>query len=156
MIHFERALEFRAAPDEIWNVLGRFMHIEEFAPKVTAVEALTSGADGVGSKRRCQFEDGTSVVEEVTEWEDNKFYRVQLSEMEAMPLHSAMAQIEVKPLGEGMAKVIWGMDYHVKYGPLGWLLGQTMMKMMMGKILDGNLRGLAQKVEENRNQIRVG
>ena len=44
----------------------------------------------------------------------------------------------------------WGMDYRVKYGPVGWLLGQSMMKMMMGKILDGNLKGLADKVKSNR------
>jgi len=156
MIHFERTLEFRATPEEIWNVIGRFMHIDEFAPKVTAVDALTSGDDGVGSKRRCHFEDGTSVVEEVTQWEDNKSYSVRLSEMAAMPLHEATAEIAVNPLGDGMTMVTWGMDYHVKYGPIGWLLGQTMMKMMMGKILDGNLKGLAQKVESDRNQTRVG
>lgn len=42
------------------------------------------------------------------------------------------------------------MDYRVKYGPPGWLLGQTMVKMMMGRILDGNLKGLAEKVWSNR------
>jgi hypothetical protein len=46
--------------------------------------------------------------------------------------------------------VIWDMDYRVKFGPFGWLLGQTMMKMMMGKILDGNLKGLADKVRSNQ------
>ncbi len=42
------------------------------------------------------------------------------------------------------------MDYRVKFGPFGWLLGQTMMKLMMGKILDGNLKGLANRVRSNR------
>jgi len=28
------------------------------------------------------------------------------------------------------------IDYRVKYGPLGWLMGQPMMKVMMGKIFD--------------------
>ena len=41
----------------------------------------------------------------------------------------------------------WSMDYRVKYGPLGWLLGQT----MMGKVLDGNLKGLADNVALGRN-----
>jgi len=47
--------------------------------------------------------------------------------------------------------VIWDLDYRVKFGPFGWLLGQTMMKMMMGKIIDGNLKGLADKVQANQN-----
>lgn len=42
------------------------------------------------------------------------------------------------------------MEYRVKFGPIGWLLGQTAMKMMMGKILDGNLKGLAGKVESQQ------
>ena len=31
-------------------------------------------------------------------------------------------------------------------------MGQTMMKMMMGKIIDGNLKGLADKVRLNRKE----
>ena len=42
------------------------------------------------------------------------------------------------------------MDYRVKFGPFGWVVGQTMMKMMMGKIFDGVLKGLADKVRSNR------
>ena len=49
--------------------------------------------------------------------------------------------------------VTWGIDYRVKYGPVGWLLGQTLMKLMMGKILDGNLNGLAKKVLMNQNSM---
>jgi len=127
------------------------MHIDEFAPLVTAVDALTSGQDGVGSKRRCHFEDGTSVVEEVTTWESEKGYGVRLSEMAAMPLHEAHAELSIEPVSATIARVTWGMDYRVKYGLLGWLLGQTMMMMMMGKVLGGNLKGLAQKVESNRD-----
>ena len=72
MIHNQRTTEVDATPQEVWAVLGRFMHIQEFAPRIRTVDALTDGEDGVGSRRRCNFEDGTSLVEEVTEWEDNR------------------------------------------------------------------------------------
>lgn len=39
--------------------------------------------------------------------------------------------------------------YSLKYGPFGWLPGQTMMKMMLSKVLAGNLHGLADKVRSN-------
>ncbi len=126
------------------------MHIDEFAPQVKSVDALTDGEDGVGSKRRCHFENGTSLVEEVTEWEDNRGYRVRLSDMAAMPLHEACAELSVEPLDSKRSRVKWSMDYRMKYGPVGWILGQTMMKVMMGKILDGNLEGLADKVRSNQ------
>ncbi|WP_419909115.1 SRPBCC family protein [Hoeflea sp.] len=146
MIHHERTLVIDAEPDAVWAVIGRFMHIDEFAPMVTSVDALTNGADGMGSKRRCLFENGSSMVEEVIGWEPERGYRVLLSDMDPMPLEEAQAEIAVAPTKNGQTKVTWSMDYRVKYGPLGWLLGQTMMKMMMGKVLDGNLKGLADKV----------
>ena len=150
MIHFVRSLEIDAKPDAVWAVLGQFMHIDEFAPEIESVDALTDGNNGIGSKRRNNFKNGTSLVEEVTEWEPKRRYRVQLSEMSSMPLHEAYSAISVEPTDNGRSMVTWDMDYRVKFGPLGWLLGQTMMKLMMGKIIDGNLKGLADKVRSNQ------
>ncbi|MES0872103.1 SRPBCC family protein [Pseudovibrio sp. SCP19] len=150
MIHFERSLMIDARAHAIWNVLGKFMQIDEFAPLLKSVDALTEGPDGVGSKRRCHFEDGNSVVEEVTEWETNHRYRVRLLEAPSMPLHEAYAEICIKPHTQGRSLVVWSMDYRMKYGPLGWLMGQTLLKMMMGKVLDANLKGLSAKVKAPR------
>lgn len=151
MIHYERTLDIDATPEALWVVIGRFMHIDEFAPLIKSVDALTDGEDGIGSKRRCYFDDGTSVVEEMTNWEANRRYSVRLLEMKSMPINEAHAELSVEPLDNGRTRVKWGMDYRVKYGPFGWVLGQTMMKLMMGKILDGNLEGLADKVRSNQN-----
>ncbi len=144
MIHFERSLTMDAAPGAVWAVLSRYMHIDEFAPQISSVEALTSGDAGVGSKRRNHFENGTSLVEEVTEWKPGTGYTVKLSDMAAMPLKAASSQIRIQPV-DGRARVTWTFDYGVKFGPLGWVIGQTLMKMMMGKIIAANLQGLAEK-----------
>ena len=86
LIHHERTLDIDAAPEAVWGVVGgggggggggRFMHIDEFPPLVKSVDALTDGEDRTGSKRRCNFDDGTPVVEEATEWVDNRCYRVR-------------------------------------------------------------------------------
>ncbi len=98
MIHFERSLNIKATPQELWAVIGRFMHIDEFAPLIKSVDALTNGEDGVGSKRRCNFDDGSSVVEEVTEWEACRKYRVRLFEMSTMPLNEMYAEISLDSL----------------------------------------------------------
>ncbi|MBO6916794.1 MAG: SRPBCC family protein [Rhizobiaceae bacterium] len=145
MIHFEHHRTINASSDAIWEVLSRFMHIDEIAPQITKVDALTQGEDGVGAKRRNHFENGTSLVEEVTQWKPGIGYKVQLSDMAAMPLHAASSEIRILPNGT-QSKVTWTFDYRVKYGPLGWLMGQTLMKMMMGKIIDANLKGLEERV----------
>ncbi|MCV0428479.1 MAG: SRPBCC family protein [Roseibium sp.] len=146
MIHSQRTFVIDASPEKVWPILSRFMHIDEFAPLVKSVDALTVGETGVGSKRRCHFKDGNSLVEEVTHWQVNRGYRVRLSDTDPMPLKEAYAELSIAPQGTGQTKVVWSMDYRVKYGPIGWLLGQKMMKRMMGKILDGNLKGLANQV----------
>ncbi len=149
MIHHERTLKINATPEAIWAILSRFMQIDEIAPQIAYVEALTHGVYGVGSKRRCYFENGTSLVEEVTKWDPNRGYSVRLSDMSAMPLTDAHAAIAIEPLDGTGTRVIWSMDYAMKYGSLGWLMGQTLMKMMMSKVLDGNLRALADKVNSD-------
>ncbi len=149
MIHFQRSYSIDATPEAVWAVLGRYMHIDAFAPLIVSVDALTEGEDGLGSKRRNHFENGTSVVEEVTAWKPNHGFTVKLSDMAAMPLHEAHSEVFITP-GAGGSNVTWTFDYRVKYGPLGWLMGQTLMKMMMGKIIDGNLKGLADAVRANQ------
>jgi carbon monoxide dehydrogenase subunit G len=150
MIHFERTLEIEATTEAIWAVASNFMHIDEFAPEIKSVDALTEGKVGIGSKRRNHFNNGTSLVEEVIEWDtDSRYHRISSSEMSSMPLHEAYSAISIERMDSGRSMVTWDFDYRVKFGPLGWLLGQTMMKMMMGKIIDANLKGLAEKVEAN-------
>lgn len=150
MVHHQRTHTINADPKAVWAVLGRFMHIDEFAPLVTSVDRLTDGTDRVGSRRRCHFEDGNSLVEEVTEWEVGRRYRVRLSETDPMPLKEAYAEISIAPSGPDQTRVAWSMDYRVKYGPVGWLLGQTLMKAMMTKVLDANLKGLDTQVHATR------
>ena len=147
MIRLERTRDLKATPDTVWAELSRFMHMDDIAPMVTSVEPLSSELSGMGAKRRCHFENGSAMVEEVTEWEPGRGCRVRSSELDSMPLHEMVAGIAVTPKGADGSTVTWTVGFRVKYGPLGWLLGQTMMKRMMGKVLDGNLQGLAAKVE---------
>ncbi|WP_284377212.1 SRPBCC family protein [Amylibacter marinus] len=146
MIHHSKELEINASVETVWATLARFMHIDEFAPYVTSVDALSVNHDGLGAKRRCHFDNGTSLVEQVIAWSSNHSYRVHLSEMDAMPLIASEAEIKIQALDAGRTLVTWSMDYSVKYGALGWLLGQTLMKMMMGKVLVANLKGLAASI----------
>ncbi|MEM1430162.1 MAG: SRPBCC family protein [Pseudomonadota bacterium] len=158
MILFAGSLTTEATPEAVWAVLGRHMHIDAFAPQIVTVEALTQGEIGGGSRHRNHFQNGTSLVEEATHWQPDKGYAVRLSDMAALPLHEASSTVRITPEGES-AKAAWTLNCRVKYGPVGWLLGQTAIKRMMGKIIDGNPRGLADAVRTDRagrGQNRAG
>lgn len=94
--------------------------------------------------------DGTSVVEEVTEWVPNRRYRVRLTDAGPMPVKEAHATLSVEPLDERRSRMKMEMDYRMKLGPIGWVMGQTMMKAMMGKVFEGVLQGLKDKVQANK------
>jgi len=147
MIHNERTRDISAPPEAVWRLLGRFMHIGDFHPRIASVDALTEGEPGEGSSRRCNFKDGSSVVEQVTSWESGRRYRVRLSEY-SMPLKQAFAEFSIEPAGDGKTRARMAMDYQVKFGPLGWLMGQTMIKSMKGKVFDVVIDGLAKKAED--------
>ena len=146
MIHIERSLVIDASPDAVWEVLGRFMHIDEFAPFVVSVDALTPGADGLGSIRRCNFDNGGSLVEEVIDWRPGQSYRIRASEFGPIPMTTATVDIKLQPMGPARTQVIWAMDCQMKYGPVGWLMGQTLVKRSVGKVLEANLAALGAKV----------
>lgn len=146
MISHTTTRTINADAQAVWAVLGAFMEIDRFAPEITAVEALSSSAKGQGAKRRCTFKNGGYVVEEVVDWSEGRGYRVRLTDTGPMPLVKAFADIRLDAKGPNETEVSWSMDYRMKYGPLGWLMGQTMMKSMMGKVLDANLEGLDKQV----------
>jgi carbon monoxide dehydrogenase subunit G len=145
MLEIERTLDIDATPEKAWAVLGRFMHIDQFHPRISKVDVLSEAQTGTGARRRCHFKDGSSVVEEVIDWQEGRSYRAQLSGF-SMPLNTAIARLAVEPLGEGRARLSMGMQYEVKYGPIGWVLGKTMMANMMGKLFMVVLKGLEERV----------
>jgi hypothetical protein len=145
VIKTERSIDIEAPADRVWAVLGRFMHIDDFHPRVSRVDVLSDATAGVGACRRCHFRDGTSVVEKVIDWQDGRSYRAELSEF-SLPLRKAIATLSVEPVDAERSRAKMSLDYEVKFGPIGWLMGRTMMSRMMGRLFLIVLRGLEERV----------
>ena len=129
----------------IWAALADFQGVHKFHPIVDTVDQLTAHDRGLGAGRRCNFYDGTSVVEKVTDIEDGRRVTVELSEF-SMPLKSATASMVVTPRGVGSTDVTIEMDFIVKGGPLGAIMGAIMMRPMMKKMFGKVLAGLEHHV----------
>ena len=130
-----------ASPSRVWRVLADFAGIHRWHPNVETADQLSKNDRGDDASRRCNFHDGTSVVERVTHWNEGESYSVELSEADAMPLAKAHATMSVVPDASG-ALVTIEMNYTVKYGPVGWLLGVTIMPFMMKRVFKKALLGL--------------
>lgn len=140
-MRIERTYVIDAAPEAIWAALADYMNVDNFCPGISRVEALTHDENGLGSRRRNHFPNGSSLVEEAIAWDVGKKLVVRLTEMEGIPLKTATGDIAVQAHG-GKTKVVWGITFTPKYGPLGWVMGQTLLKMGMGGVITSNLKGL--------------
>jgi carbon monoxide dehydrogenase subunit G len=145
VITTERAIDIDASAERVWAVLGRFMHIDDFHPRVSKVDVLSKDLTGVGASRRCHLKDGSSVVEKVVEWQAGRSYSVELSGF-SQPLKKAIARFGFEPRGPDRSRVTMGMQYQVKYGPIGWMMGKAMMASMMGRLFLVVLSGLEERV----------
>jgi ribosome-associated toxin RatA of RatAB toxin-antitoxin module len=131
----------RAPIDTVWNMVADVGTVADWHPAVQQAPVLSPNRIGLGAKRRCEFYDGTSVVEEVVRLDEGRSLTVALSDF-SMPLSRAEATIGLEPDGPERTKVTFTMDYDMKYGPAGWLMNATMLRPMMGKLLARVLAGL--------------
>jgi len=67
---------------------------------------------------------------------------VEIIEPGSFPIHTAVAQIGVESLGDSKSRVSFKMAFKPKYGPLGWVMGKTVMANQFRKILGQVLAGL--------------
>lgn len=142
MLHVESTRTIAATPASVWATLADYMAIDVIAPEVVKVDVLSDNATGLGAKRRCHFPNGTSLVEEAITWTEGRGYRAAMLEMGKIPFKIAEAEIRLTPTSDGKTHVHWCIDYQPKFGPLGWLMGATLMKPQLRKVLNGNLKGL--------------
>jgi len=131
-----------AAPaSAVWAAVADIGGVHKWHPKVRQSPLLSVASEGPGAKRRCDFYDGTSVVEEVTDWVEGQSITLELSDM-SMPLNKAVATIQLNPTGASSTEIAFEMEYSVKYGPMGWLMDAVMMRRMMGQMFELILSGL--------------
>jgi len=140
--HVEHKMRVNIPAKQIWEVLGDFSSIERFAMTVKKSPILAGKHSGLGAKRKCEFYDGKSVVEEIIDYEDGKGFKLVLTE-HPMPLKTFYAEMKVIEIDANSSEIMMSMDFVAKGGPFGWLMGYFMMRPMMKGIIEKILTGLA-------------
>lgn len=99
-------------------------------------------SSGLGAKRSCTFNDGSSLVEEIIEYQVGQGYKMALSNL-SMPLKSMQSEMKVTAIDENSSEIYMSADFVVKGGPLGWVMGQLVMRPVMKGIFKKVMTGLA-------------
>ncbi|MCO4771110.1 MAG: SRPBCC family protein [Deltaproteobacteria bacterium] len=126
----------------VWALVSDVTTVQAFHPRVQTVDLLSDAATGLGATRRCNFYDGTSVVEVVDSIEEGRRVHLTLSEYD-VPMKSFEAAITLKPLTGGQTQVSMILTYSMKFGVLGKLMDVAMVRGQMSKLMNEVLAGMA-------------
>ncbi len=115
---------------------------ERFATTIKTSPIVNDISSGLGAKRLCTFNDGSSLVEEIIDFQEGQGFKMELSEF-SLPLKSMHAEMRVKEIDDNSSDLYMSSDFVVKAGPLGWLMGYLIMRPVMKGVFTKLLSGLA-------------
>ena len=141
MIKVEKTVLVKADIRQVWDVVSDMGGVYKYHPLVDKSPVLSENAFGIGATRRCEFYDGSSVVEEVVGLKEGEELKVALSNF-SMPFKSADATMSLKKASDKSTYVTLQMMYKMKYGVVGVILGYFMIKPIMKKTFVKVLNGL--------------
>lgn len=136
----ERELKVPAA--KVWEILDDFGAVHRYHPLVESSPIQNGIASGPGAERVCHFDNGDSIKERVTGYEEGSEYTVEIIDPGKFPLKSAVARLTLDPLANNRSRVGFEMSFQPRYGPVGWLMGATVMQSQFRKVLGDVLAGL--------------
>lgn len=128
--HINEEMRVNLPAGKVWAVLDDFGGIERYAPTIKRSPILTEKATGLGAKRRCEFYSGGSLREEIVDYRDGQSMTLELSE-HGMPVKSMVSTIKVARVDAETSDVSMSLDYVMKGGPLGSILGSLLLRPMM-------------------------
>lgn len=136
----ERELQVPVA--KAWRILDDFGGVYRYHPNVERSPIDNGIASGLGAERVCHFDNGDQIKERVTDYEAGQEYTVEIIDPGKFPLRTAKARLSLTSVDEDRSRATFEMNFHPKYGPLGWVMGATVMQTQFRKVLSGVLAGL--------------
>ncbi len=136
------SVRINASAEKVWQILDDFGDVDQFSIGVKRSPIIGDKTSGLGAKRHCVFYDDSSLVEEIIEYEAHKRLKVSLDEP-PKPMKAMCAGFVVTSINETQCEVAMHMDFVMKLGPLGALVGLVMMRPVMRGVQKKLLTGLA-------------
>lgn len=136
----------------VWDAWADFGGIEQFHPGVKASNIISIQKTGIGTVRRCEFYDGSAIEERLNVVAAPSDIGWTMTKAPG-PLKSGDALVHLEARGPSQTLAIFTLVYTMKMGPIGALLGATVVKSAMKKALGGLMKGLEDHLKTGK---RVG
>lgn len=133
--------------NEVWQTLDNFADVYKYHPHVKHSESINEVPTGIGAERTCFFEDGNKIKERIIGYDKGKEYTVEIFDNGSFPLTRAIGRLQVNSISDNSSEVLFSMSFQPKFGPIGWIMAQLMMKNQFSKILSSVLEGLDKNLQ---------
>jgi len=134
-------------PERVWALLADLESVQHYNPGVRHAAVEGALRTGVGARRSCELLPKGRVVERVTHWEDGRAVGLEL-ESHDWPVDFMRWVTRIEPHGGG-TRITQSLEYQVKFGPLGWLLDQIVMRRKLTSTLNAVFASLARHAERS-------
>jgi uncharacterized protein YndB with AHSA1/START domain len=133
--------EIQAPVATVWGVLANFPNIADWNSGVTKSYATGDQTEGVGASRHCDLAPSGTLEETIQEWQPNEKMAVSIDSSTKSPLKSGLGTFELSPGGSESTTVALNLDYELKWGLIGKLIGPVVHRQLT-KGFEGSLREL--------------
>ncbi len=141
-IHVEKTMRFKVTAEKAWETIDAYGAIEKFSPTVKSSPIINGIDTGLGSKRKTVFYNADSLIEEIIGYEKGNNMTVKVLNPSS-PLKSSVAKMIIKKIDGETSDLTFSMDFEVKWGPLGWLIGNIMLRPVLKGIFKKQVLGWA-------------
>ena len=150
MAHFSTQIRINATKEKVWEVLADVGGIYKWNPGVAHSYSTSEKNGGEGASRHCDLQSpgGKSIgyLEELAfDWREGEGYKIDIYESN-LPIKSNVVEFAVNADRDGTI-VTAAPDYALKYGLLGRLMNQIMVRRKFKKGMEDLLTGLKYHIE---------
>ena len=138
-------IEINVPQTTVWQILSSLENVQLFDPGITKAYYLSDVKTGLGATGYCVLEQGY-MKKRVTAWDDEHSITIEVYENGMFGLMKQASGTYTLRNREGKTSVTFTVDYAVKGGVFGNILG-SMMQGFVRDAIGRNLEGLKQYAE---------
>lgn len=133
--------EIHAPVATVWDILADFPNVADWNGGVKKSYSTNEQSDGVGASRHCDLVPAGTLEETIKEWHPHEKMVISIDSSTKSPLKKGLGTIGLSDGGSDSTTVSVSLDYDLKWGPVGNLMGPMMHKQLT-KGFEGFLRDL--------------
>lgn len=134
MLKVERTMDVAAPVELVWQKISNITDIQDWSKTVNEAHYHTEKQRGVGAGRTCDVKGFGTLIEDVTEWKENESYTLSLKGLPKF-VKEASGTWRLQETGPNTTRVTTAISLQTRYGVLGALMENFLLKPNFGKVL---------------------